>query len=346
MSFINATSKGISLCKGYVANQILFNLEGFYDNGHAINQVELVRRSNNSPYRKYPKLGPSQDSMVQLSNGLVVGDYIPIRQRYDNLRRNISLRARADGSGTSRITTETGIIIDQADGTTEQVTSGVMPNWFGFTRSGTTATITYFADDETTPIAHGLDVGDYIQAVTYKEIVGSGGLMVPSPLDPTTTYLSPVNAYSTGALRVKTVLSSSQIEVDVSNSGSTGGKVRLMAIKLIDFHVVSSNETRFQAPSKLGEASTRRMFSYYDKQRNLLSGLRVATEGQGDWWSSNSLNIGGTIDSPASRILTGTGAPDVSLTAPNGSIYLRTDGDASTTLYVRANDVWEPLVSY
>jgi hypothetical protein len=44
------------------------------------------------------------------------------------------------------------------------------------------------------------------------------------------------------------------------------------------------------------------------------------------------------------NVLSGSGAPSAS--APNGSIYLRTDGDASTTLYVRAGGVWEPLVSY
>jgi hypothetical protein len=40
-------------------------------------------------------------------------------------------------------------------------------------------------------------------------------------------------------------------------------------------------------------------------------------------------------------ITTGTGAPSHS--APNGSIYLRTDGTASTTLYVRAGGAWSAL---
>lgn len=43
-------------------------------------------------------------------------------------------------------------------------------------------------------------------------------------------------------------------------------------------------------------------------------------------------------------LLTGTGAPSAS--APNGSLYLRTDGDASSTLYVRAGGTWKPLSSY
>jgi hypothetical protein len=42
--------------------------------------------------------------------------------------------------------------------------------------------------------------------------------------------------------------------------------------------------------------------------------------------------------------ITGSGAPTTS--APNGSIYLRTDGDASSTVYVRAGDQWRPLGAY
>ena len=40
-------------------------------------------------------------------------------------------------------------------------------------------------------------------------------------------------------------------------------------------------------------------------------------------------------------IFSGTGAP--SITAPNGSLFLRSDGGASTTLYVRAAGVWSPI---
>jgi hypothetical protein len=44
------------------------------------------------------------------------------------------------------------------------------------------------------------------------------------------------------------------------------------------------------------------------------------------------------------NVLSGSGAPSAS--APNGSIYLRTDGDASSTVYVRAGDQWRPLGAY
>ena len=45
-----------------------------------------------------------------------------------------------------------------------------------------------------------------------------------------------------------------------------------------------------------------------------------------------------------SLVSTGSGAP--SATALNGSIYLRTDGDPSSTIYVRAGDEWRPLGAY
>lgn len=43
-------------------------------------------------------------------------------------------------------------------------------------------------------------------------------------------------------------------------------------------------------------------------------------------------------------VLTGAGEPTAA--ANNGTIYIRTDGGASTTLYVRAAGAWSPLASY
>lgn len=37
----------------------------------------------------------------------------------------------------------------------------------------------------------------------------------------------------------------------------------------------------------------------------------------------------------ATKIQTGTGSPESVVTAPVGSLYLRTDGGAGTTLYVK-----------
>ena len=57
----------------------------------------------------------------------------------------------------------------------------------------------------------------------------------------------------------------------------------------------------------------------------------------GDVGSAAGLEMGAS----GPTITTGTGAPSHS--APNGSIYLRTDGTASTTLYVRAAGAWTAL---
>jgi hypothetical protein len=57
----------------------------------------------------------------------------------------------------------------------------------------------------------------------------------------------------------------------------------------------------------------------------------------GDVGTSAGLELG----SSGPTITTGTGAPSHS--APNGSVYLRTDGTATTTLYVRASGAWSAL---
>jgi hypothetical protein len=70
--------------------------------------------------------------------------------------------------------------------------------------------------------------------------------------------------------------------------------------------------------------------------------LSVATELSLD--KANDLHVNKTLGVGVSSVISGSSAP--SLSAPNGSIYMRTDGDASTTLYVRANGAWEPIAAY
>lgn len=82
---------------------------------------------------------------------------------------------------------------------------------------------------------------------------------------------------------------------------------------------------------------------------------RIKTNGSGNYFGVDYggtfrfVGSGATVQFDAGMILgsggptitTGTGAP--SHTAPNGSVYLRTDGTASTTLYVRAAGAWSAL---
>lgn len=55
---------------------------------------------------------------------------------------------------------------------------------------------------------------------------------------------------------------------------------------------------------------------------------RTVFERVRNWW------LGGGKD-VAPLLLTGTATPEAAVTAPIGSIFLRTDGGASTTLYVK-----------
>ena len=83
--------------------------------------------------------------------------------------------------------------------------------------------------------------------------------------------------------------------------------------------------------------------------------LRIKTNGSGNYFAVDYggtfrfIGTGATVQFDAGMILgsggptitTGTGAPSHS--APNGSVYLRTDGTATTTLYVRASGAWTAL---
>jgi hypothetical protein len=72
--------------------------------------------------------------------------------------------------------------------------------------------------------------------------------------------------------------------------------------------------------------------------------LNLSTVAELNWGSDTSYATNQSIAISSSKIYSGTGAP--SALAPNGSIYLRTDGDPSSTVYVRAGDQWRPLGAY
>lgn len=219
--------------------------------------------------------------------------------------------------------------------------SGYLENTARYSRSGTTATFTYYASDGTTPAAHGLQVGDAV-IVRYPS-----GFNDADRLNPNTS--APHGEY-TGAMFVKTV-DTNTFTTTVLNSGVEEGvqkaAVRLLVSKIFYLHAIDNGEHYIQMPQDLGRTSNRSALAIRDKQGRNQAGLRVATANEGQWWASKELSMGGTIDSPASRILHGTGDPQTAaISAPNGSLYLRTDGDASTTLYVRAGAAWKPMSSW
>ena len=47
------------------------------------------------------------------------------------------------------------------------------------------------------------------------------------------------------------------------------------------------------------------------------------------------LVVGTGVATPTSRIVGGAGSPEGAITAPVGSMFLRTDGGANTTLYIK-----------
>jgi hypothetical protein len=187
---------------------------------------------------------------------------------------------------------------------------------------------------------HGICVGDFVYLTNFTNTTGSGGLS--RLFIPTSSYLQ--KGGFAGLFRVLTVTDTT-FTIEVADSGVTAATCDVTIYARTYFHGVEGNNHIFEMTGPLGnDDDLHKAFTIYDSHKRHLAGLRVATANTGDWWANNSLNIGGTIDSPSSRILTGTGAPTTS--APNGSIYLRTDGDASSTVYVRAGDQWRPLGAY
>jgi hypothetical protein len=187
---------------------------------------------------------------------------------------------------------------------------------------------------------HGICVGDFVYLQNFTNMTGSGNL-AQAPQTTSSEYLR-TGQYN-GLFRVLTA-SDTQFTIEVADSGATAATCTITTYARSYFHGLEKNNHIFEMSGPLGNSSDLyKAFTIYDSHKRHLAGLRVATANEGDWWANKSLNMGGTIDSPASRILHGTGIPEVS--APNGSIFLRTDGATDTTLYIRAGGAWTALTS-
>jgi hypothetical protein len=202
--------------------------------------------------------------------------------------------------------------------------------WYNvpFTISGTTM--------EFEVVNHGLVVGDYVRPFNLAN------------LSPFITFDSNPEgdpAYSNGVFKVQSIVDADKFTITVTG-GPSSGTVLLHGMKFWYFHQILGGAHVFQMPNQLSASGTdRSLFKLISRNsRTQLAGLNVPAVDAGEWWAKNQLTIGGTCSAPAVRLTTGTGAP--SATAPHGSIYLRTDGDPSSTVYVRAGDQWRPLGSY
>ena len=101
------------------------------------------------------------------------------------------------------------------------------------------------------------------------------------------------------------------------------------------FGKTQAAETGSNAGSNFG------IYAYDDSGNGLGYGLEINRATRKVTVSAPGSTAGLELGSSGPTITTGTGAPSHS--APNGSIYLRTDGTASTTLYVRAAGAWTAL---
>ena len=241
-------------------------------------------------------------------------------------------------SGSVQSTLSSGITLDIQNPETKH-TSGKLPNRCNFSRSGTTATITYRNSANNANANHGLKVGDMVYFRGYTFTSGSGNLAYNN---------NPNDGAFPPAFTVKTVPTSQTLTINVADSGATAGSADLHALQYTEFHTMRFDEHRFQLPSNVGNPDLDyRGFSVYDRKKDVVASLSVPAIDKGTWWIKDQFAGGGTVASPAFRILHGTGDPQTAaISAPNGSLYLRTDGDASTTLYVRAGGEWKPLSSW
>jgi hypothetical protein len=203
-----------------------------------------------------------------------------------------------------------------------------------FTRSGTTATFSLQA--------HGLQVGDYVGCASYTNTTPAN-----VGLNTDTSGVYPANGYFTGSMRVQTVSDANTFTTTVLNSGATAGSCRVQLFKFAALARYRGRTLEQQMPTNTGPDSDALGFAWLDKRESLVAGLRVATTGNSQMWTTQGFIMGNTPASPNVAILHGTGAQlSANPAAPNGSIFLRTDGDASTTIYVRAGGNWKPMASW
>ena len=87
--------------------------------------------------------------------------------------------------------------------------------------------------------------------------------------------------------------------------------------------------------------SNLQLYAYDDSGSGLGVGIEIARATRRVTIGAPGSTAGIELGSGGPTITTGTGAPSHS--APDGSVYLRQDGTAATTLYIRAGGAWSAL---
>jgi hypothetical protein len=252
---------------------------------------------------------------------------------------------------------QAGLTLDTQNRQTKRRT-GKLPNKIRFTRSGGVATIFYRNATNTADALHGLVVGDNVWFRNYSNLVGTGGLAFNNNVrDGQYFPLFYIKSVAPDGL---------SFTINVANTGATSGNADMWAQQYVAQHLVTYDEHLMQMPSNIGSTYTYdwtdpnnpqsefRALTLYDRKLDTAATLAVPpgagignATGRGIWWVREQFAAGGTSSvNPAFRILHGSGAPDPNLNAPNGSLYIRINGDASNTLYVKALNSWTPLAAY
>jgi hypothetical protein len=196
-----------------------------------------------------------------------------------------------------------------------------------FTRSSTVFTLTI--------PSHGLVVGDYVALTNTQNYSPWISFVTNSAGDP---------AYFNGCAKVQSIVDADTLTITVVNSGPVSGTCEVRVMRYWYFHQIKNGAHVFQMPNATSPTADKSMVKFISRNsRTQLSGLNVPALDTGEWWAKDQFTMGGTVSAPAVRLLTGTGAPSAS--APDGSLYLRTDGTADTTLYVRAAGAWAALTT-
>lgn len=240
----------------------------------------------------------------------------------------------SDSAGDPQTTRGGGIAYDLQNQQTKS-TSGRMPNRANFSRSGGTATLTYRNAANNADASHGLRVGDQVVLLNYTFTGGTGGLSYNG---------NTADGTYANVFTVKSTPTPQTLTINVANSGATSGSCNLLSVQYIEFHSIRADEHRIQLPNFIGNPSlNHRAFSVLDRKKSVLASLLVPVEDEPVWWVKNGFAVGGTPSSVSARVFAGADAP--TQTAPDGSIYLRTNGTADTTIYVRAAGAWTAIAS-
>lgn len=203
-------------------------------------------------------------------------------------------------------------------------------------------------------------VGDRVLVVTTDDgenvIVGQAAATSPRSVPATSTDNTVARFDGTGgALQASGVTIDDNAEVSARTFQAVG-TTSIAAVGYFDaplsgyssalrFRTGTSNRWFIGKTSALESGSNAgsnlQLYAYDDSGSGLGVGIEIARATRRVTIGAPGSTAGIELGSGGPTITTGTGAPSHS--APDGSVYLRQDGTAATTLYIRAGGAWSAL---